>query len=117
MGLDWRTIDRWVMGEAWTGARIEAYLDELCENIGPRWSSTDGEWKAVNYLCEQLRAAGVEYHSTSDWRDPGLREHPLPTVNTSREHGAVLRTQAGEGKSQDAKRIESKPGETPCRKS
>ena len=208
MNLDWKSIDRWLMGEAWTGAQIGTHLRVLCDQIGERWSSSKGEWKAVNYLCEQLTEAGVdqagleefeldtwkwsraegqvvengqpidllpfnrcppfsvqapivdvgygtpreieqardrlrggiavislgfepfttplphsqrlqwlaaegaaaavaidnksgrrmEYHSASDWRDPGLREHPLPTVTTSREHGTLLRELAGEGK-------------------
>jgi len=209
MDLDWRTIDRWLVGEAWTGSRIAGHLSELCENIGPRWASSAGEWRAVNYLRAQLQADGVEdaaleeypldtwewtraeaqvvedgspvdllpfnrcppfsvqapivdvgygtpreinqtrdrlkggiavmalafepftapiphpqrlqslagagaaaavvidkkdgrraeYHSASDWRDPDLNEHPLPTVTTSREHGARLRTLAGERQS------------------
>ncbi len=208
MDLDWRKIDRWIMGEAWTGARIAEHLEALCERIGPRWASSAGEFQAVNYLRQQLRASGVEnaaleefqletwewnsaraqvveggkdidllpfnrcppfevqapivdvgygtpreidrarhlleggiglmhmafepftpplphaqrlqalagrgavaavvidpkdgrrmeYHSASDWRDPGLVEHPLPTVTTSREHGALLRSLAREGR-------------------
>ena len=208
MNLDWKNIDRWLMGEAWTGAQIGAHLRMLCDQIGERWSSSKGEWKAVNYLCKKLTEAGVdqagleefeldtwewsraegqvvengqpidllpfnrcppfslqapivnvgygtpreieqardrlrggiaviflgfepftaplphsqrlqwlaaegaaaavvidnksgrrmEYHSASDWRDPDLREHPLPTVTTSREHGTLLRQLAEEGK-------------------
>ena len=208
MKLDWRSIDRWIMGEAWTGSRIGAHLRGLCDEIGERWSSSEGEWKAVNYIREQLEADGVEnaaleefeldtwawdraeariagddreidllpfnrcpscrvegplvdvgygtrrevdaagdrlrgaipvmflgfepfsapvthaerlrwlaeggavaavvidkksgrraeYHSASDWRESGLNEHPLPTVTTSREHGALMRRVAGEGR-------------------
>jgi hypothetical protein len=39
----------------------------------------------------------VEYHSASDWRDPGLDEHPLPTAATSREGGAAFRAIAARG--------------------
>ena len=60
MDLDWRKIDRWIMGEAWTGARIAEHLEALCERIGPRWASSAGEFQAVNYLREQLQASGVE---------------------------------------------------------
>lgn len=204
MELNWQEIDRWLMGEAWTGSRIPDHLRQLCETIGPRWASSDGEWAAIQYIREQMRDAGLEnaaaeefqletwawrsaearllpgdramdllpfnrcppcsvrglvvdvgygtlreidvvreklpgavavmylayepfttpiphpyrlqalaaagaaaavviekkdgrrmeYHSASDWRDPGLNEHPLPTVVTSREDGALLRRAA-----------------------
>ena len=207
MDLDWRSIDRWIMGEAWTGSRIREHLSELCDHIGPRWSSSEGEQKAVEYLRQQLEDTGVEeaaleefqldtwewtraaaqvvesgqaidllpfnrcptfsvqapivdagygtpreidqarerlaggvavmalsfepfttpippaqrlqalaaagaiavvvvekkdgrrmeYHSAGDWRDSRPDAHPLPTVVTSREHGALLRALAGQG--------------------
>jgi hypothetical protein len=188
------------MGEAWIGAEIDHHLRELCDRIGPRWSSTDGERKATVYIRDQLLLAGladsgleeyqldtwalrsssahlrnddrplhilpfnrcpafktegrlvdvgygtmheiaaaapqlvdavvllklgfepftepvplayrlqavaeagaaaaividrkdggrVEYHNASDWRNPGLQEHPLPTVAVARETGALL---------------------------
>lgn len=205
MELDWRAIDRWLMGEAWTGSQMKQHLVELCDRIGPRWSSSPAEWRTVNYIREQmalnglpqstleayslqtwdyrradamlveeartvdilpflrcppcqitgrlvdvgfgtdhqvtdqreslpgaiaivalgyepftapvplpsrlqaLAAAGAaaavvvdrkeggrkEYHSASDWRYPGLNEHPLPTVTVSREEGALLRSRVG----------------------
>lgn len=208
MELDWRMIDRWLMGEAWTGSLIPQHLVELCDRIGPRWASSPAEWQTVNYICAQfaqsglhnsaleaytlhtweyrqatlilteeerpvdilpflrcppclvtgplvdtgfgtthqidevrahlpgavaivalgyepftapmqlsdrlaaLAAAGAsaavvidrkeggrkEYHSASDWRFPGLDEHPLPTVTVSREDGALLRSRARAGK-------------------
>jgi hypothetical protein len=208
MDSKWQDIDRWLMGEAWTGARIEAYLTELCERIEPRWSSSEAEQHAIDYIRDQLAGAGLdkvaaeefqleswaweraearviederlidllpfnrcpsvslagaivdvgfgtpreveaakaklpggigvlalafepftppmllsarlkllaeagaaaavvvekkdgrrmEYHNASDWREPGLKEHPLPTVVTSREDGALLRKLAGQGK-------------------
>jgi hypothetical protein len=208
MELDWREIDRWLMGEAWTGSQMNQHLVELCDRIGPRWSSSAAEWATVNYIHEQfaqselnyvtlerytlntwdyigadaflleeeravsilpflrcppcqitgllvdvgfgtehevadqrenlrggiaivalgyepftapvplpyrlqaLAAAGAaaaivvdrkeggrkEYHSASDWRYPGLDEHPLPTVTVSREDGALLRSRARAGK-------------------
>lgn len=208
MDLDWKSVDRWLMGEAWTGSRVGEHLRVLCDGIGERWSSSEGELKAVEYIRDQLRAEGVdradleeyelqtwawdraearvvesgreidllpfkrcppfsvegaivdvgygtrreieqagdrlrggvavmylafepftapvphaqrltwlaevgavaaiaiekksgrrmEYYSASDWRFPGLNEHPLPTVITSREHGTLLRRLAGEGR-------------------
>ena len=208
MNLDWRTIDRWLIGEAWTGSHVEAHVTELCSDIGPRWSSSEGEREAVEYIVGQMSADGLdkaemeeydletwkwtnaeatvveggipidilpfnrcpsfpvvgfmtdvgygtlreieavkdqlvdgvavmslglepfsppmplayrlkavaeagalavvvveskdggrmEYHSASDWRDPDLNEHPLPTVTTTREHGALLRRYALEGR-------------------
>lgn len=208
MALDWQTLDRWLIGEAWTGSSIGVHLTELCERIGPRWSSSEAEWQTIAYIREQMQTAGLdrvaaeeysletwawtkaaaqvieddrpidilpfnrcppfslqapivdagygtpreieavrdklpsaiavmamayepftppiphtarlkflaaagaaaavavetksgrrmEYHSASDWRDPGLNEHPLPTVVTSREDGALLRKLAQAGK-------------------
>lgn len=208
MELDWRTIDRWLMGEAWTGSLMPQHLVTLCDHIGPRWASSAAEWRTVNYIREQFAQSGVsvssleeytlhtwdysraelhlleeerpiailpflrcptcqvtgslvdtgfgtdrevdavkaqlpgalaivalgyepftapiplpyrlqaladtgaaaaivvdrkeggrkEYHSASDWRYPGLNEHPLPTVTVSREDGALLRRRAQAGK-------------------
>ena len=59
MNLDWHALDRWMMGEAWAGARIQAHLAELCDRIGPRWSSSDAEWEAIGYLREQMERDGL----------------------------------------------------------
>lgn len=209
MDLDWHRIDRWLMGEAWAGARIGEHLAKLCDDIGPRWSSSEAEWRTVTYIRDCMRADGLgnaaleefqletwscdraearaapggtpvdvlpfnrcpsfciqaplvdvgygtpreieaartelsgaiavmslayepfttpiphakrltdlsekgaaaavvverkdgrrmEYHNASDWRDPDLNEHPLPTVVTSREHGTMLRRFAAQGNS------------------
>jgi len=208
MKLDWHTLDRWMMGEAWIGSPIETHLNKLCREIGPRWSSSEAEWVAIHYLREQMERAGVEevfeqsytvdtwswskaeaqvvddgrpidllpfnrcpavdlqgplvdvgygtpreieahgarlpgavavvalgqepfsqplplskrlvhlaqagaaaavvieaksgrrieYHNAGDWRTQGTSGHPLPTVTTSREDGALLRTLARAGK-------------------
>lgn len=208
MTIDWPSVDRWLMGEAWTGSRISTHLVDLCDNIGPRWSSSEAEWRTIRYIHEALAAAGLddvaeegfqlqtwawdraeawlvederpvdllpfnrcpsfshqgplvdvgygtlheidhvreqlpgaiavtlmgyqpftppvhlgqrlkwlaeagagaavvierksgrrmEYHTATDWREPGLDEHPLPTVVTSREDGALLRRLAGLGR-------------------
>ncbi|MBM3957475.1 MAG: M28 family peptidase, partial [Gemmatimonadetes bacterium] len=202
-------IDRWIVGEAWVGSQLDAHLVELCDRIGPRWSGTEGERRAVEYirgrmadygldeprleefefdswehepaearvieeglavdalpfLCcpptdvrgslvdagfgtphaldavrgrlpgavalvnltlepftdpqplparlKALAAAGaaaavvverksgrrMEYHSANDFREGHAAGHPLPTVVTSREGGALLRRLAAEGKS------------------
>ncbi len=209
MELDWHAIDRWVLGEAWAGSRIGKHLVELCDNIGPRWSSSEAERRAANYIMERMRSDGLEnaaleefeldswscaraeartvpgdapvdvlpfnrcpslnvqapiidvgfgtpreieavhdrlsgaiavmslayepfttpiphskrltslaetgacaavvvevksgrrmeYHSAGDWRNPERNEHPLPTVVTSREHGALLRRLSAQGRS------------------
>ena len=60
MGVDWRAVDRWLMGEAWTGSHIEAHASELCEHIGPRWSSSTAEKEAVEYIQGQMRSDGLD---------------------------------------------------------
>lgn len=207
MALNWRDIDRWVIGDSWAGSLISAHASELCDRIGPRWSGSEGERRAAEYIRRQMESSGlqsarleeftvhswehgraearvagdgreikvlpfnrtppvdvrgplvdvgfgtprevqaatgslpgaiavmaiaaepfsplmtladrlkllakagaaacvcvdrksggrVEYHSASDWRDPGLQEHPVPTVATPREGGALLRKLAAEG--------------------
>ena len=206
MELNWREIDRWIFGEAWTGSRIDEHVEVLCEQIGPRWASSAEEYQAVKYLREQFAQAGladaaleefalstwayhraeatvgdvaidllpynrcppcdlqapivhagygteheinrvrgqlkgsiavmhlalepftapsppnvrlealgdagaravvaidakdgrrVEYHNGGDWREPETAELTLPTVTTSREHGALLQKWANEGR-------------------
>ena len=61
MDLDWHSLDRWMMGEAWTGSSIGAHLAVLCEEIGPRWSSSEAEWAAIRYLRGQMEQAGLAY--------------------------------------------------------
>ncbi|MEX0762146.1 MAG: M28 family metallopeptidase [Dehalococcoidia bacterium] len=54
---------------------------------------------AAAVVVEKKNGRRMEYHSASDWRDSGLNEHPLPTVVTSQEDGALLRRLSGEKKS------------------
>jgi hypothetical protein len=42
MELDWKSIDRWIFGEAWTGSRVTEHVEMMCEEIGPRWASSRG---------------------------------------------------------------------------
>ena len=59
MKLNWRAIDRWIFGEAWTGSQIGEHMEVLCEQIGPRWASSAGECQAVEYLREQFAQVGL----------------------------------------------------------
>jgi hypothetical protein len=68
MALEWQTIDRWIMGEAWVGSRIDAHLVELCDRIGPRWSSSEAEADTVNYLHDQFTASGMPQVALEEYR-------------------------------------------------
>ena len=59
MELNWREIDRWIFGEAWTGSQVRDHVEVLCEQIGPRWASSERERQAVEYLREQFAQAGL----------------------------------------------------------
>jgi hypothetical protein len=58
--VDWETTDRWLFGEAWTGAHIAEHARQLCDVIGPRWSGTDAEWRTIEYIRDRFRAAGLD---------------------------------------------------------
>src|SRR5262245_2779434 len=60
MTIDWPGVDRWLMGEAWTGSRIQPHLVELCDKIGPRWSSSEAEWQTIGYIRDQFVATGLD---------------------------------------------------------
>ena len=81
MGLNWREIDRWIFGEAWTGSRIGEHVEVLCEQIGPRWASSEGERQAVEYLREQFAQAGLA--------DAALEEFALDTWEYKRAEATV----------------------------
>ena len=55
-----RDTDRWVAGDAAVSSCVGAHVERLCDTIGPRWSGTDAEWRAIEYIAEQLRAAGLD---------------------------------------------------------
>ena len=52
--LNWTEIDRWLMGEAWTGSHIVENVRHLCEVIGPRWSSSAAEGEAINISSHSM---------------------------------------------------------------
>ena len=85
MKLDWHTLDRWMMGEAWIGSSIEAHLDKLCQEIGPRWSSSEAEWAAIHYLREQMERAGLEQVSE--------QTYTVDTWSWSSAEARVVRTE------------------------
>jgi hypothetical protein len=51
---------------------------------------------AAAIVIEKKDGRRMECHTATDWREPGLDEHPLPTVVTSREDGALLRKRTGQ---------------------
>ena len=81
MELNWREIDRWIFGEAWTGSQISEHVEVLCEQIGPRWASSEGERQAVEYLREQFAQAGLA--------DAALEEFVLNTWAYKRAKATV----------------------------
>ena len=60
MQLDWKAIDRYLIGEAWTGSRIAEHAHVLCEQIGPRWSSSPQEAETIRYVQGQMVADGLD---------------------------------------------------------
>ena len=60
MALDRAGIDRWIVGEAWVGSQLQAHLVELCDRIGPRWSSSEGERRAAEYIRGRMTEYGLE---------------------------------------------------------
>ncbi|MBK36918.1 MAG: hypothetical protein CME26_15485 [Gemmatimonadetes bacterium] len=61
MNLDWKEIDRYLIGEAWAGSRVAEHARVLCEEIGPRWSSSEAEAKAIDYIETQMKADGHDH--------------------------------------------------------
>lgn len=81
MELNWRAIDRWIFGEAWTGSQIDEHVEVLCEQIGPRWASSAEEYQAVKYLREQFAQAGLA--------EAALEEFALSTWAYNRAEATV----------------------------
>ena len=82
MTIDWPSVDRWLMGEAWTGSRIRPHLVELCDNIGPRWSSSEAEWLTIRYIQNQFLAAGLD--------EVAVEEYPLQTWTYERAEARLV---------------------------
>lgn len=59
MTQDWHALDRWIMGEAWIGSSIQEHLVQLCDTIGPRWSSSEAERQTVDYVRSRFESAGL----------------------------------------------------------
>ena len=60
MELDWNTIDRFVFGEAWTNSLIKSHAEILCEQIGPRWATSESEFAAATFIREQFTKDGLD---------------------------------------------------------
>ena len=60
MQLDWKDIDRFFFGSAWTDARIGERVQMLCEEIGPRWATSPQELRAAQYIRGQFAEEGLE---------------------------------------------------------
>ena len=84
MPIDWPVIDRWLMGEAWTGSRVPEHLAVLCDEIGPRWSTSAGERRAIEYIRDQFESDGLA--------KAGLEEFQLPTWAWDRADAKVVET-------------------------
>jgi hypothetical protein len=68
MTRDWRTIDRWLVGESWIGSNIDRHLDELVNRIGPRWASSEGEARAVQYICQVFNSNQLDNVRTEEYQ-------------------------------------------------
>jgi aminopeptidase YwaD len=53
---------------------------------------------ALAVVVDRKEGGRKEYHTATDWINPGLDENPLPCVTVSREDGARLRKAAAQGK-------------------
>lgn len=60
LDMNWHDIDRFLMGEAWSGSLIKQHLTELADVIGPRWGGSAEERRAAAYIRDQMEAAGVD---------------------------------------------------------
>ncbi|HIK89537.1 MAG TPA: hypothetical protein EYG09_07820 [Dehalococcoidia bacterium] len=58
--LNWHEIDRFLMGEAWSGSLIKQHLTELADVIGPRWGGSPEDRRAAEYIRSQMETAGLD---------------------------------------------------------
>lgn len=52
--LDFRALDKWLIGSAWIDSQIANHLDTFCDAIGVRWAGSPGERAAAEYAQSQL---------------------------------------------------------------
>lgn len=77
MNIDWTSIDRQIVGEAWVRSKIERHVDNLCRRIGPRWASTEAERKAAEYIRGQMIKSGYEDASLDEFDLDGWNHEPV----------------------------------------
>jgi hypothetical protein len=58
--MNWHEIDRFLMGEAWSGSLIKQHLTKLADVIGPRWGGSPEDRCAAAYIRDQMEIAGVD---------------------------------------------------------
>lgn len=83
MNIDWRTTDRWLMGEASVGSCISDDMGALCDDIGVRWAGTENERAAAEYVATQMESHQLQ--------SPSVEEFALQTADC---HAATLRIAA-----------------------
>ena len=57
--IAWTAIDKWLTGEAFVGSRLDEFLYEICERIGPRWAGTAGDFAAGSYIKQRFEEFGL----------------------------------------------------------
>lgn len=62
-----------------------------------RLSRAAAKGAAAAIVIESKTGGRMEYRSASDWREPGIAPHPIPTVNISFEAGGRLKYLAARG--------------------
>ena len=79
---DWKTVDKWLMGEAFVGSRLDEHLYEICERIGPRWAGTAGDEAAGQYIKDRFEEFGLS--------EPRFEEFDLKAWDYSVCEGRVV---------------------------
>jgi len=82
--MDRKTIDRWLVGDAWVGSEIQHHLNELCLNIGERWASSPGERRAAEYITGRFAAYGLA--------ESRMDQFPLDTWECESARGEIVET-------------------------
>jgi hypothetical protein len=80
--LDWTAIDKWLVGEAFVGSRLDEFLYQICERIGPRWAGTAGDFAAGSYIVERFEEFGLT--------NPRSEEFELKAWDYSKCEGRVV---------------------------